>query len=218
MTLEHLGDGRPRVKICGLTNADDARACVNLGADAIGVVFAPGGPRYVQPKRAAEVFDGIPDAVARVGVFVSPSDDDVLEALNMGGLTHIQVHGGANVARIADLTGVPVIEVVAVASADDVAKAAASEASFVLLDAAVPGRHGGTGKRFDWGLLEAHPIGRPFGLAGGLSSDVVAEAVRRVSPALLDVSSGVEVTPGRKDLGLVEAFIDAAWLAAASAS
>ena len=218
MTLGNLGDGRPRVKICGLTNATDARACVDLGADAVGVVLAPGGPRSVDPEQAAGILDGLADAVARVGVFVSPSDEELCHAVAVCGLTHVQVHGGVDGERVAALTGVPVIEAFAVAGAADVARAAASQASLVLLDASVPGRHGGTGQRFDWGLLEEHPVGRPFGLAGGLRPDVVREAVRRLAPALLDVSSGVEATPGRKDLGLVEAFIDAAWLATVTAS
>lgn len=201
-----IGPGGLAVKICGLMAADEARACVELGADAIGVILAPGGPRSLDPARAAAVLDGLPPAVARVGVFVAPTGAEIRRAVEACGLTHVQVHAAGGGFGFGDL-GVAAIEAVQVGCAADLDRAAASAADLVLLDASVPGRHGGTGRRFDWGLLEARALGRPFALAGGLDPDVVGEAVRRLRPAVVDVSSGVETSPGRKDLRLVERFI-----------
>jgi phosphoribosylanthranilate isomerase len=102
-----------------------------------------------------------------------------------------------------------VIEAVAVADADSLERARASEADMVMLDAAVPGRLGGTGRAFDWTLLEERPLGRPFALAGGLRPESVGDAVLRLRPAMVDVSTGVESSPGRKDVGRVRAFVAA---------
>jgi phosphoribosylanthranilate isomerase len=198
-----------KVKICGLTRADEALHCAEAGAWAVGVVFAD-GPRRVSVAQAAAVLSLLPETVMRVGVFVRPTDDELVEAVAACRLTHVQIHGGADVGRARAASGVGVIEGVRIDGSAALERAAASPADLVLLDAAVPGRHGGTGVRLDWDMVAAHRPTRPFGLAGGLDPTNVADAIRRVSPALVDVSSGVESAPGRKDAERVSAFIRAA--------
>ena len=196
------------VKICGLTMPEEAAACAALGAWGVGVVFAAGSPRRVDAARAAEVLASVPVGVARVGVFVDASEEEMAAVAARAGLTHLQVHSG-DLAAIRRICGLPVIEAIRVEDASSLERARASAADMVLLDAAVPGLHGGTGRAFDWGLLEERPLGRPFALAGGLRAETVGEAVGRLRPAMVDVSSGVESSPGRKDAALVRAFVEA---------
>lgn len=196
------------VKICGLTVAAEALACAELGVWGIGVVFAAESPRRVDAARAAEVLAPLPGGVARVGVFVATPPQEMAAVARRAGLTHLQVHGGDPAAARA-ASGLPVIEGVRVDGAAALERARASAADLVLLDAAVPGRHGGTGRAFDWSLLEERPLERPFVLAGGLRPGTVAGAVARLRPAMVDVSSGVEWAPGRKDPDLVRAFVAA---------
>jgi phosphoribosylanthranilate isomerase len=202
------GDG-VAVKICGLTVPEDAAAVAALGVWGIGVVMAEGSPRRVDEGRAAEVLGAVPEGVARVGVFVGAPPQEMARVARRLGLTHLQVHGGADPAAAREASGLPVIEGVRVDGPEALERARRSGADLVLLDAAVPGRHGGTGVRFDWGLLEGRPLGRPFGIAGGLRAEVVGEAVARLRPRLVDVSTGVEASPGRKDPERVAAFVAA---------
>lgn len=203
----------PRVKICGVTRPEDASCAAAAGAWAVGVVLSPGGPRSVDARDACGITAAIPDGVARVGVWVRPSIDEVRAAVAALGLTHVQVHAVATPREVAALVaaaGVPVIESVGVAGAAALDRAEASPADQVLLDAAGPGGRGGTGRRIDWDLVARRRIGRPFGLAGGLTPENVAEAVATVRPAYVDVSSGVESAPGIKDPARIEAFVRAA--------
>lgn len=197
----------PLVKICGITTPEDAAACAALGVWGVGLVFADGSPRRVDVARAAAVTSVLPPSMSRVGVFVSPDPAEVAEVAAECGLTHVQVHGGGDWAALRAATGLPVIEAIAVDGPEALERADASAADLVLLDAAVPGLLGGTGRTFDWALLEARRPGRPFALAGGLTPENVAEAVERARPDLVDVSSGVEASPGRKDPRLLRAFL-----------
>lgn len=204
--------GRPpvAVKICGLTDVAAVAAAVEYGADAIGVVLAPGGPRTVGLEQASALLADVPAGVARVGVFVDPAPADVAAAVATCGLTHVQVHAVAgSVGELRVAAGVPVIVGLRMEGPHSVAPARASDGDLVLVDAAVPGQHGGTGRTFDWAMLEREPLGRPYVLAGGLTPANVADAVRRVRPGAVDVSSGVESSPGRKDIGLIRRFIEA---------
>lgn len=200
------------VKICGLTDPEEARACAALGAWGIGLVFAAESTRRVGVTDAVRIAAALPADVARVGVFVDAAADAVARTARRVGLTHIQFHGDGDADALRAATGgLPVIEGIRVDGAAAVERARHSRADFVLLDAAVPGAHGGTGVTFDWALLErAAPLARPFGLAGGLSAANVGAAIARVRPRLVDVSSGVESRPGRKDPASVEAFLLAA--------
>jgi phosphoribosylanthranilate isomerase len=202
-----LAIDRPRVKVCGLTRADEAAACAALGAWGVGVVFAPESRRRVDAERAAAVLGAVPRATARVGVFVDAPPSEMAALARRCGLTHLQVHGTPPEEASA-ASGLPVIEALAVDGPGALARARESAADLVLLDASVPGRHGGTGTTFDWSVLEAEPLGRPFALAGGLTAENVAEAIARTRPDVVDVSSGVESAPGRKDPDLVRRFIE----------
>jgi phosphoribosylanthranilate isomerase len=206
----------PRVKICGLTVPEEAAACAAAGAWAVGMVFAEGSPRRVGPEDAAAITEALPAGVERVGVFVDPDPREVAAIASGCGLTWVQAHGAVDVAALRAATGLPVIAGVAVDGPEAIGRAEASPADLVLLDAAVPGRHGGTGRAFRWEILEERPLGRPFALAGGLTPANVAEAVRRLRPAVVDVSSGVERAPGRKDPERVRAFLAAVAGAAGS--
>jgi phosphoribosylanthranilate isomerase len=206
----------PRVKICGLTVPEEAAACAAAGAWAVGMVFAEGSPRRVGPEDAAAITEALPAGVERVGVFVDPDPREVAAIASGCGLTWVQAHGAVDVAALRAATGLPVIAGVAVDGPEAIGRAEASPADLVLLDAAVPGRHGGTGRAFRWEILEERPLGRPFALAGGLTPANVAEAVRRLRPAVVDVSSGVERAAGRKDPERVRAFLAAVAGAAGS--
>ncbi len=199
----------PAVKVCGLTTPGDARAVAALGVWGIGVVFAAGSPRRVDAATAAAVLAEVPAGIARVGVFVGATADEMAATARTAGLTHLQVHGDADPDEARRASGLPVIQGIAVDGPEAVERARASAADLVLLDAAVAGLHGGTGTTFDWSLIEGDALGRPFALAGGLRPSNVADALRRLSPAIVDVSSGVESSPGRKDAERVRAFVDA---------
>ena len=199
----------PAVKVCGLTVPAEAEACAALGIWGVGVVLAAASPRRVDVASAAAVLACLPGTVARVGVFVDAAPDEMAAAARVIGLTHLQIHGGTDPARARDASGLPVIQGVRMDGADALVRARASAADLVMLDAAVPGKDGGTGVAFDWSLLDGAPLGRPFALAGGLRAANVAEAVARMRPVLVDVSSGVEWAPGRKDPERVRAFVSA---------
>jgi phosphoribosylanthranilate isomerase len=194
------------VKVCGLTTPEDAAACARHGLWAIGVVFADESSRRVDAATAAVVLAAVPAGVARVGVFVGASPAEMARTARRVGLTHLQVHGDADPDAARRASGLPVIQGIGVRDAASLEEARASAADLVLLDAAVAGLHGGTGTVFDWSLVDGGGLGRPFGLAGGLRPDNVAAAVTRLRPVLVDVSSGVESAPGRKDPERVRAF------------
>lgn len=207
------------IKICGLTDPDEARACGEAGVWAVGVVFAAESVRRVDVPTAARVLEVLPAGTARVGVFVDPSLDELRAAIAGCGLTHVQLHGGPEPARVRAELGCRVVVGVPFDGPRAVDRAHAAGADLVLYDAAVPGRHGGTGRTLDWRALVAAGPGRPFGLAGGLDPGNVGTAVSVVRPDVVDTSSGVEWAPGRKDPDKVRAFCAAAraaWDAAAT--
>lgn len=198
-----------RIKICGITDPDHCSPLAALDVWAIGLVFADGSPRQVTPERAREISDALPDRIARVGVFVDAAPGEVARVADAAGLTHVQVHGRMDAVATRAACRRPVIAGVAVAGAAELASAADSPADIVLLDAAVPGRHGGTGQQADWSMVAAARLERPFLLAGGLRPDTVADGIRTVRPWGVDVSSGVESARGVKDLRMVEEFVAA---------
>lgn len=199
-----------RIKICGLTDPDEARACGDEGVWAVGVVFAAESVRRVDVPTAARVLEVLPPGTARVGVFVAPTMADLRDAVSGCGLTHVQLHGGPEPGRVRAELGCGVVVGIPFDGPGAVARGAATGADLVLFDAAVPGRHGGTGRTLDWAALAAAGPGRPFGLAGGLDPGNVGRAVRVVRPDVVDTSSGVEWAPGRKDPEAVRAFCAAA--------
>jgi phosphoribosylanthranilate isomerase len=194
------------VKICGVTTPEDARLAVELGASAIGMVFWPRSPRYVEAARAREIVASLPPFVAAVGVFVDQAD--ALRIALETGLTMVQFHGDEPPAAYADCP-VPPIKAIGVRdrSALDAAVAVPARAT-VLLDAHDPEKRGGTGKRIDWTIAAEIARRRPVILSGGLNAANVVEAIDAVRPAAIDVSSGVESAPGRKDPAKLRALFD----------
>ena len=201
---------RLRIKICGITNVADAMAAVNAGADALGFMFYERSKRYVTPDAVAEIVEELPPFVMRVGVFVDPSMELVNETASTCGITALQFHGSES-PEFCGQFGLPVIKAFRIVDKTSLDPLPQYQTSAWLLDSDVPGEFGGTGKKFDWSLAQhATKLGRPVILAGGLTPENVATAVREVRPYGVDVSSGVEALPGRKDPKKVKAFIQAA--------
>lgn len=197
---------RTRIKICGLTRAQDVRAAVDGGADAIGFVFYPPSPRAVSIEQAAELVALLPPFVTSVGLFVNPAPGEVEAVLERVPLQLLQFHGDEPEAECARY-GRPWIKAARMRPGVDLLEFAASHprASGILVDAFVDG-YGGGGKTFDWTLIPAG-FARPLVLSGGLDADNVVDAVRRVRPWAVDVSSGVESAKGIKDAEKIAAFI-----------
>lgn len=204
-----------QVKICGLTNAAEAQAAAAAGADLIGFMFYERSPRHVSLDRAAEIAGQLAPSVVRVGVFVNPSRELVAEAIARCGLNLLQFHGEES-PEFCTQFGLMTMKAFRVRDRESLKALPAYSTDAWLLDAFTPGQLGGTGERFNWDLAaEAGRLGRPIFLAGGLTPENVAEAVRRARPFGVDVSSGVESAPGRKDPAKVRAFIAAAKAASA---
>lgn len=198
------------VKICGVTRVEDARAAWAAGADALGLNFYPSSPRFVKPEVAAVLARTRPALGAVVGVFVNESPDIIRERVRDCGLTAVQLHGDEPPEACAGF-GVPVIKALRVRGPEDVEKArqymGVGDVKTLLLDGAAPG-YGGGGVTFDWSLVaQLVDVGVPVLVAGGLTPLNVAQAVRATRPYGVDVASGVEASPGIKDLEAVRAFI-----------
>ncbi|MCU0771938.1 MAG: phosphoribosylanthranilate isomerase [Verrucomicrobia bacterium] len=203
-----------QVKICGITSAVDAQTAVQAGADLIGLVFYEPSARAVTVESAAAIARTIPPTVVRVGLFVNPDPGRVLEAISACGLQMLQFHGDES-PDFCRQFGLLTMKAFRIQSAETLDVLRHYPADAWLLDAHVPGQYGGTGRTFDWALAaRATQLGKPVFLAGGLTPDNVAEAVRTVRPYGVDVSGGVEAAPGRKDPAKVRAFISAAKRAA----
>jgi phosphoribosylanthranilate isomerase len=194
------------VKICGITRADDALAAARLGAHALGFVFYAGSPRYITPERAAEIARKVPPFVTRVGLFVNAEADEVERILAQAPLDLLQFHGDETPAFCARF-GVPYIKAARVRQGLDLLQYAQlyGAARALLLDAYVETAYGGTGAAFDWSLIPRE-LPLPVILSGGLGPANVADAIRRVRPWAVDVSSGVEASPGIKDPRKMAAF------------
>lgn len=194
------------VKICGTTSEEDALLAVAMGADAVGFVFAP-SPRQMTPSAVQAIARRLPPEVLTVGVFRDERPETVVDVVNRLGLGAAQLHGNErreDCAYIADR--VPFLIKAFAAGDPRIERAGEYAASVVLVDAPSPG----SGKVFDWRLAEGAPHNRRLVLAGGLEPGNVAEAIRRVHPWGVDVASGVESSPGRKDATKVRAFVQAA--------
>lgn len=196
-----------RVKICGITRVQDLHAACAAGADALGFVFYEKSPRHVDVATAAELVHALPPFVQSVGLFVDAAPDFIERVLRAVPLDLLQFHGNETPVDCARY-GRPWVKAVRVKRDTDLLKCAADfdAARGLLLDAFVPGVPGGTGERFDWSLIPPDLPKRVI-LSGGLTPDNVAEAVRRVRPWAVDVSSGVEASKGIKDAHQVARFI-----------
>jgi len=203
---------RVQIKICGITNLEDARACAELGADMIGLNFYPRSSRYIEPQRAQEMVKGIPRSVRAVGVFVDPTAREVRNAANAAGIECVQLHGHLSAETCHELARE--FRVIRAFSTDGQFKPE-DVRSFrecdVILDAHHAELRGGTGLTCDWLLARATlPFARFLILSGGLSAQNVGDAIVSVAPHAVDVCSGVERAPGIKDHRAIEKFIAAA--------
>jgi phosphoribosylanthranilate isomerase len=201
-----------RVKICGNTNLDDARAAVELGAWAIGLIHHPESPRFVEPEVATEIGAALKRRCEVAGVFVDTPMDGIVRAADEEQLTIVQLHGdqGPQFCReVARRTGAKVMKAFRVRSGADVPGAEAFRTDFHLFDAYRPQAPGGTGESFDWELLAGRRSKIPALLAGGLTPENVGEAILAAHPWGVDVVSGVEAEPGRKDHRKLAAFFEA---------
>jgi phosphoribosylanthranilate isomerase len=206
------------VKICGVTSVSDGLAAAASGADMIGLMFYERSPRHIPLSTAAEIARALPPHVVRVGVFVNPSTETVQRAIAECGVSLLQFHGDEP-PEFCTQFGLMSLKAFRVRDAASLAALPGYQTDAWLLDAFSPAALGGTGEKFNWELaLDAKKLGRPIFLAGGLTPENVTEAVRRVQPFAVDVSSGVESAPGKKDPAKVRAFIAAAKSAAATES
>ena len=206
-----------RIKICGITREEDAWAAIEAGADALGFVFVPGTPRFIEPGRAAAITRSLPPFVSRVGLFVNADPEHIRATVAEARLDTVQLHGDEPPEVGLSLLGlVRVIQAFRVQGPETLQRLPdyRKSADAWLLDAYVPGTAGGTGARFDWNLaVQARELGHPLILAGGLKPENIAEAVRQVRPFAVDVSSGVESSPGQKDAEKIRELIRSARLA-----
>jgi phosphoribosylanthranilate isomerase len=199
------------VKICGITSPEDAATAVEAGADALGFVFWPKSPRHVLAGKAREIGRSLPPFVVRVGVFVDATRDELVRATEEAGLDLLQLHGEEPPQALADLPR-RVLKVVRVGEGFTAQEALRYEgrAAGLLLDTRAGDRPGGTGETFDWSLArEVRKRASFLVLAGGLRPDNVAAALKAVRPDGVDVSTGVESAPGKKDAAKMRAFVDA---------
>ena len=187
-----------RVKICGITNPEDALIASDLGADALGFVFAKGSPRTIMPEAAGNIICKLPPFIVPVGVFVDSPVEEILSIIEYTGIQCVQLHGNESPSELTNIN-VPIIKAFRVNEHFKVDTLAQFNVSAYLLDTYVRGILGGTGKTFDWNIaVAAKAYGRII-LAGGLNPENIRDAIRKVQPYSIDISSGVESVPGKKD-------------------
>lgn len=209
MTGAEAAAARTRIKVCGVTRLEDAMRAAELGADAVGFVFAPGSRRRADPAAVEQIVRVLPPFLTTVGVFLDQPADEVRAVARRCRLDLVQLHGAEGPEYVAALRR-KVLKAVCVAGPDDLAELDRyPDASAFLLDAAGPGGRGGTGRTFDWRWAVAAQGRRPVVLAGGLHPGNVAEAIRRVRPWAVDACTGTEAAPGVKDPDKLRAFFQA---------
>ncbi|OQA00799.1 MAG: N-(5'-phosphoribosyl)anthranilate isomerase [Planctomycetes bacterium ADurb.Bin401] len=192
----------PKVKICGITNSDDAMSAVQLGADLLGFNFYPKSPRYIEPKKAEQIIRKLPAYVDVVGLFINEDTDFIRKTATQLMLNWVQLHGDESPGFCASLDNMSakVIKAIRIKDGKDIEYARNFATDALLLDAYHPAFYGGTGERFNWKLLPqltGHKFGRTF-LAGGITSENVSEAISQGFYGI-DICSGIESNPGKKD-------------------
>lgn len=201
-----------KVKICGITNWADAQVACEAGADFLGFNFYPPSPRYISPGKARRIVRRLPGSAAAVGIFVNEPEESILHTARAVGLKCIQLHGEESPALIShlrrSLRSVRVIKAIRVRSNLEARQLSRfRDASAILLDGFDPARRGGTGKTFQWSLARRAQVRRRIFLAGGLTPENVADAIRLARPYAIDVCSGVEAKPGKKDPSKIKALM-----------
>jgi len=198
-----------QVKICGLTDKDQAVSCARLGADAIGLVFFPGSPRHVSDDKARSICRDLPSGVCTVGVFVNESFETIMGRVEYCGLRGVQLHGDESPDLVARLRGenLVVLKAFFVNGHPSLALAVRYPATACLVEASGGPLPGGNAQTWDWAAAGRLTGTMPTVLAGGLNAENVQKAIESANPDAVDVSSGVESSPGTKDIGMVERFI-----------
>jgi phosphoribosylanthranilate isomerase len=188
-----------QIKICGITNEEDALCAAACGADALGFIFYPPSPRYIAPSDALEIIKKIPAHIAIVGVFVNDAAENVKRISGLCSLDFIQLHGDESVEYCLGFAREMIIKAVELRDEDDLRNAVQYNAAAILADSRHAGLYGGTGKKSNWDLALKIKSKKPLILSGGLNEENVCEALEKVAPYALDINSGVEIKPGKKD-------------------
>lgn len=199
-----------RVKICGITNIDDAMKAAYAGADALGFIFYKQSPRFVSPSKVKRIVEALPPFVTPVGVFVDAKEGAVKEICNFTGIRTLQLHGIEEPSYCRRLKQFRIIKAFRISSGFNFEVLKAFNVQAYLFDTFDENVQGGTGKVFNWKLLEPQKFSKPFILSGGLNAQNVIEALQMLKPYAVDVSSSVEKSAGLKDSSLIRAFIQSA--------
>ncbi len=198
-----------KVKICGITNLEDAQDAIKAGCDALGFVFYKKSPRYIAPARAREIIAGLPKKIVKVGVFVNAQEKTIKHIAKLCGLDILQFHGAESPQFCLKFKAYKIIKAFRIGERIDLAEILKYKTFAYLFDTFIKNKIGGTGKKFSWILLR-HLSGfhQPIFLSGGLSVENVKEAISQVQPDWVDASSSVELKPGKKDSKKVKEFIE----------
>jgi phosphoribosylanthranilate isomerase len=188
-----------QVKICGITNKEDALAAVQSGAAALGFIFYQSSPRYITPENALKIISALPDKVIKVGVFVNEKADEIKRIMDCCALDMIQLHGDETPDFCRQFPSSIIIKALALRNDGDVNFALNYHVAAILIDSRHAGLYGGTGKKANWDLACRVKENNPLILSGGLNAENITEAMQTVTPAALDINSGVEASPGKKD-------------------
>lgn len=198
-----------KIKICGITNKPDAIVAAGLGPDMMGFVFYNESKRYVEPRLVRDIANELPPFIAKVGVFVDMDKDEVLEIAQVCALDMLQFHGDETPDYCAGFKdSYKVIKAFRIKDSDSLKGINDYDVDFYMLDAYSEKSKGGTGARFDWKIVESFEFLKPVILSGGLTPDNVRDAIEKLFPYGVDVSSGVEASPGKKDADLMKKFVE----------
>lgn len=200
-----------KVKVCGITNLRDAKIAIASGANALGFVFYKKSPRYIRPQEAKQIIKVLPRNILKVGIFVGASRDTVGRIAKLCRLDMLQFHGNESPGFCRKFGNYKIIKAFRVKDSIDFKNILRYKVSAYLFDAFLKSKIGGTGRKFDWALLKDRgKIDRPIFLSGGLNNKNVKEAIKNVHPDWVDISSGVEIKPGKKDYKKIKDFIKSA--------
>lgn len=210
--MKKVGVGvKTKVKICGITNLEDALVSINAGCDALGFAFFKGSPRYIAPAKALKIIRSLPAYVIKIGVFVNAQEKTIKKVAKMLGLNMLQFHGNESAEFCRRFKKYKIIKVFRIKDKDHLPDVTKYKPFAFLFDTYNPSKKGGTGKKFDWELVNhIKGLEGPIFLAGGLTPKNVCRAVKKVKPEWVDVCSSIELVPGKKDAKKVRAFVKAA--------
>jgi phosphoribosylanthranilate isomerase len=204
---------KPEIKICGIKTKEALMAAINNKADFAGFVFYQKSPRYIKPEQAATLSNIAKNKIKRVGLFIEPSEDTIKKHLDVVDLDFIQIHGNVDVKQLEKLKNKfkkPIIFAIPIKTQSDIkrSKSYLKVAEIILFDTKIEGLHGGSGKSFDWSLLQDFVSNNLWALAGGINKNNIQEALSKLSPDMIDVSSGVEEKLGVKSPKKIKEFIE----------